>query len=198
MKTRHAKSAFLLALMAVSSLLLTACVMLPFQGVSRRTTTTTKTYRTTRTTTTTTTTRTTTTTTTTSYSQAPGSTRTTSYVSDPPWPNTSDGYRKGYYAAISLNMVDGAYGYAYDYSNADAAISASQYKCKAGTSYTSRCRPLVWVRNGCAAVSVRWNSDGTVARWGAAHRTSKNSAISAANSNCGSGCSTRAWVCTTR
>lgn len=102
-----------------------------------------------------------------------------------------------YYGAISLAYRGGAVGYSYDYGSASKALSVAQAKCKKATPYDSTCHKIAWVRNGCLALSLKWSGANPV-RYGWAVRSSKKSAINAANRVCGAGCSMRAWVCTTR
>ena len=60
------------------------------------------------------------------------------------------------------------------------------------------CETAVWVRNGCAALSVKLDRDGFVTRYGWAVDRFKGPAIKAAQKKCGRKCVKRAWVCTTR
>lgn len=110
---------------------------------------------------------------------------------------TAQNYTTGrYYGAISL-ASDAAVGYSYDYSTKTKALNAAQKACKRASRRDSTCRKIVWVRNGCAAVAIKWNGR-QVTRYGWAVRDSKNAAIKAAKSKCGKTCIVRAYTCTTR
>jgi hypothetical protein len=111
-------------------------------------------------------------------------------------PDSSERARN-YYGSIALS-VDGGGGLSYDYRTKAKAIKVAKSKCKRKSNYPGRCRTAVWVRNGCAAVSVKRNADGFITRYGWAVRRYKGPAISAAKHKCGSKCKRYAWVCTTR
>lgn len=106
--------------------------------------------------------------------------------------------RRMRFGAISLNIYTGRYGWANDYLKRKPARNAAQRKCRQG-SYPGYCRKVVWVRNGCASVAVRWNANGSVNRyaWSSAYRT-KAAAAKAARKKCGKACRTRVTLCTTR
>jgi len=105
---------------------------------------------------------------------------------------------RNYYGAISVGLRDHAWGASYDYRTKYRAKRAAQRACKRHSNYPGRCRSIVWVRNGCAAVSVKLRSDGSVSRYGWAVRRYKRPAIRAAQHKCGSACVKLSWVCTTR
>lgn len=103
-----------------------------------------------------------------------------------------------YYGAISVGFRDHAWGASYDYRTKRNAQKAAQRACKNHSSFPGQCNSIVWVRNGCAAVSVRLRSDGSVSRYGWAVRRFKGAARNAAQHKCGSSCRKLTWVCTTR
>ncbi len=102
------------------------------------------------------------------------------------------------YGAISIGFWDHAWGASYDYASKAKAKRAAQKACKKHSNYPSKCRTAVWVRNGCAAVSVRLRVDGSVARYGWAVNRLKAPAVRAAKQKCGRRCVKLTWVCTTR
>jgi len=104
---------------------------------------------------------------------------------------------RNYYGAIALS-IDGGGGLSYDYRTKAKATRVAKQKCKRKTNYPGRCQVAVWVRNGCAAVSVKRNADGFITRYGWAVRRYKGPAISAAQHKCGRNCKRYAFVCTTR
>jgi hypothetical protein len=105
---------------------------------------------------------------------------------------------RSYFGAISIGLRDAAAGWSYNYRTKYRAKRAAQRACKRRSDYPGRCRSVVWVRNGCAAVSVKVRSNGSVARYGWAVRRYKRPAIRAAQQKCGRRCVKRAWVCTAR
>lgn len=105
--------------------------------------------------------------------------------------------RRDYYGAISVSS-DNAWGGSYDYANKRKAIKRSQAECKQRSNYPGTCEAAVWVRNGCAALSVKLNNDGFVTKYGWAVNRFKGPAVKAAQNKCGRKCVKRAWVCTTR
>lgn len=102
---------------------------------------------------------------------------------------------RNYYGAISIS-VDGAYGNSWDYNSKRAAFAASQRACKRYSDYPARCQKIVWVRNGCAAVSVKYNRDGFVSRYKWGIGGSRAAAKRAATRNFGG--KILATTCTTR
>lgn len=111
--------------------------------------------------------------------------------------NTDSSKRRDYYGAISVSS-DNAWGGSYDYANKRAALKRAQKECKKRSNLPGTCESAVWVRNGCAALSVKLNSEGYVTRYGWAVDRNKGPAIRAAQHKCGNGCKKRAFVCTTR
>lgn len=103
------------------------------------------------------------------------------------------------FGAISLNVRDGAYGYGNDYLRKRPAIRAGQRSCRSRSRHPRQCRKLLWVRNGCASVAVRWGRGGSVHHYGLAtgFRT-RAVAARKARSKCGPRCRTRVTICTTR
>ena len=105
---------------------------------------------------------------------------------------------RNYYGAISVGFQDHAWGASYDYRTKGNAKKAAQRACKNHSNFPGQCHSIVWVRNGCAAVSVKLRSDGSVSRYGWAVRRFKGPAINAAQHKCGRSCKKLTWVCTTR
>lgn len=101
-----------------------------------------------------------------------------------------------YYGAISM-AADGATGVSYDYRTKNAAFKRSQRGCKSRSGYPQTCTKIVWVSNGCAAVSAKFNSQGFVKRykWASRARTAA-AAKAAARRNFGG--KIVGWTCTTR
>jgi hypothetical protein len=104
---------------------------------------------------------------------------------------------RNYYGAISIS-VDAAWGVSYDYGTKAKAIKRAKVECKKHSDYPGKCVNAVWVRNGCAAVSVKYNSEGFVSHYGWAVNRFKGPAIRAAQHKCGNRCQKLTWVCTTR
>jgi len=103
--------------------------------------------------------------------------------------------QRNYFGAISV-ASDGAYGYSYDYGTKKKALKKSFKSCKRYSNYPGTCKKIVWVRNGCAAVNVKYNRSGYVKRvkWGVAG--SRVAAKRAARRNFGG--KFLASVCTSR
>jgi hypothetical protein len=101
------------------------------------------------------------------------------------------------YGAIAIS-IDGRGGIANDKGSRAKAQRVAKAKCKRASDYPGKCEIAVWVRNACGAVSVKWNSDGFVTKYGWAVRAYKGPAVRAAQDKCGSSCKRHAWVCTTR
>ncbi len=101
------------------------------------------------------------------------------------------------YGAIAIS-IDGRGGIANDKSSKAKAKRVAKAKCKRSSDYPGKCEVAVWVRNACGAISVKWNADGFVTRYGWAVRAYKGPAVRAAQHKCGSSCKRHAWVCTTR
>lgn len=103
-----------------------------------------------------------------------------------------------YYGAIALsydNTVTGKY----DVRTKARAKRAALRKCQRLAAVPDSCRTVVWVRNGCAAVSVRLRDDGTVAKYGwGTGRTKAVAKRRALRAVPGSHDRIRAWLCTTR
>lgn len=104
------------------------------------------------------------------------------------------------YGAIAVDRTDGTYGYSFDYATRERAEARALRECQI-RSDTSRCRGIVWVRNGCAAVAARRRADGSLSRiaWGIApsRQTAKNRADNKCE-NDGRRCRVLTSVCTTR
>jgi hypothetical protein len=103
-----------------------------------------------------------------------------------------------YYGAIALSRADGAVGWSYDFSTKRKAGKRALKECRKASDTPWSCRKVAWVRNGCLALAVRWNDNGTIARykWGVGRN--KAPAYRAALNKCGWGCVRRAYTCTTR
>lgn len=100
------------------------------------------------------------------------------------------------YAAIQMAYQDGTVGKAWNYRSRRGAFRAAGNECRAATRHP--CHKIVWVRNGCAAVAVRWRG-GSVVRYGWGVAARKRPAVRAALRKCqrdGRQCRRRAWVCT--
>jgi hypothetical protein len=104
---------------------------------------------------------------------------------------------RNYYGSISIS-VDAAWGVSYDYATKNKAIKRAKTECKKHSDFPGNCVSAVWVRNGCAAVSVRYNSEHRVTHYGWAVNRFKGPAVSAALHKCGKRCKKLTWVCTTR
>ncbi|WP_183094735.1 DUF4189 domain-containing protein [Nocardioides stalactiti] len=104
---------------------------------------------------------------------------------------------RNYFAAIAVNANDGTYGYSFDYRTRDGAEDRARRECRIRQT-ESGCRGIVWVRNGCAAVSVRRRADGSLSRitWGIGD--SREVARRRANDECGARCRILSLVCTAR
>jgi len=111
--------------------------------------------------------------------------------------SNSSEQRRNYYGALSISS-DNAWGGSFDYGTKRGAIKRAQRECKDRSNLPGTCEAAVWVRNGCAALSVKLNSDGFVTKYGWAVNRFKGPAIKAAQKKCGKKCVKRAWVCTTR
>lgn len=111
---------------------------------------------------------------------------------------------RNYYGAIALNTKNLAVGYIYDQPSRGYAERYALGRCKKNSSWADyACKNVVWVRNGCAAVAVKYDSKNRPVRWGAASRFGKWDAVRAAKRQAQGSTSlgtvkTRAWVCTTR
>lgn len=103
-----------------------------------------------------------------------------------------------YYGAIALSRADGAVGWSYDYRTKRRAGKKALRECRKASDTSWSCKKIAWVRNGCLALAVRWNSNGTIARyeWGVGRN--KGPAYRAALDKCGPNCKRRAYTCTTR
>ena len=109
---------------------------------------------------------------------------------------------RSYYGAIAINSRTLAVGLMNDSSTRSGAERLALTRCKK-YSYSSYCKNVVWVRNGCAAVAVKYDSKGRPVRYASAYGSSKWPTIRLAQKRAkGSSTSgtvkTRAWLCTTR
>jgi Domain of unknown function (DUF4189) len=102
------------------------------------------------------------------------------------------------YGAMQMAYQDGTVGRAWNYSSKRRAFRAAGNVCRSHTRYP--CHRIVWVRNGCAAVAVRWRN-GSVVRYGWGVARNKRPAVRAALRKCqqdGRQCRKRSSVCTSR
>lgn len=106
--------------------------------------------------------------------------------------------RRRYFGAISLNYRDNSSAYSYNYRTKRRALRAAQRRCKRRSNYPGHCHKIVWVRNGCAAVAVRYDRYHRIREvgWGVAYR--KRRAIRKAKRQVGRGARRHTYVCTTR
>lgn len=103
---------------------------------------------------------------------------------------------RNYYGAISI-ASNQAWGVSYDYATKKKAIKRARAEC---LQHASKCVTAVWVRNGCAAVSVHLRQ-GSVDGYGWAVERTKRQAVKRAQAKCRSSfgkCKKLTWVCTTR
>lgn len=109
---------------------------------------------------------------------------------------------RSYYGAIAINSRTLAVGLMNDSSTRSGAERLALTRCKK-YSNASYCKNVVWVRNGCAAVAVKYDSKGRPVRYASAYGSSKWPTIRLAQKRAkGSSATgtvkTRAWLCTTR
>lgn len=108
---------------------------------------------------------------------------------------------RSYYGAIALNTRTLAVGYTYNTSTRYWAERGAKNRCKK-YSWKNYCKNVVWVRNGCASVAVKYDSKGRPVRYHSAYGKYKWSTINLARKRAGlgstKGTKTRAYVCTTR
>lgn len=111
-----------------------------------------------------------------------------------------------YYGAIAMNTRTLDVGYINDYGSSTYAKRYALGRCKKNTSGTwadGYCKNIVAVRNGCAAVAVKYDSKNRPVRYGYATNFAKWPAVRAAqkqawgSSKAGT-VKTRIWLCTTR
>ncbi|WP_235734792.1 DUF4189 domain-containing protein [Nocardioides alcanivorans] len=109
--------------------------------------------------------------------------------------------RRVNYGAIALNTSNGWSGWSYDKASKKKAKKAAKKHCKkrakASGASGSGCKPVVWVRNGCAAVAVKVKN-GRIAKvgWGVAFK--KGKAKKLAKKKAGKKAKVHTWMCTTR
>jgi Domain of unknown function (DUF4189) len=102
------------------------------------------------------------------------------------------------FGAIALSYDNSAAG-VYNLNSKRAAKRAAVRKCKQVAAYPGTCRAVVWVRNGCAAVTVVLRSDGSVTRYGwGSGRTAATAKRNALRAIPGTRDRVRYWVCTAR
>ncbi len=99
-------------------------------------------------------------------------------------------YPAATFGVLAYSSTAGLGGFAWGESSIDAASAAALSHCAAAD-----CQPVVWVSNGCAALST---SPGDT-RLGWAYADTKQRALAQANRACrasgGVGCTPRGWVC---
>ncbi|MEZ5186928.1 MAG: DUF4189 domain-containing protein [Candidatus Nanopelagicales bacterium] len=103
-----------------------------------------------------------------------------------------------YYGAIALSRADGAVGWSYNFKTKRKAGKRALRECKDASDTPWSCKKIAWVRNGCLALAVRWNSNGTIARYAWGLGRNKRPAYENALRKCGSKCKRRAYTCTAR
>jgi Domain of unknown function (DUF4189) len=99
------------------------------------------------------------------------------------------------YAAIHISPRNGIIGEAWRWPSRTGANRAAHRACVNASPYV--CKKVVWVRNGCAAVAVRWRGDRVVrwaGRWDDSRRDAIRKALRACKSD-GRNCRKRASVC---
>lgn len=95
------------------------------------------------------------------------------------------------YGAIAFSRDTGGHGYSYDYGSRAAAENSALERCPAAD-----CTVVIWFRNACGALAV-----GTGNGYGTGWASSRAGAETIAMNGCNgytTGCSVRAWSCTTR
>lgn len=115
---------------------------------------------------------------------------------------TQSSSARNYYGALSLNTRTLAIGGFYDSRTRSHAQKMAQTRCKQ-YSWSSYCRSVVWVRNGCAAIAVKYDSKNRPVRYASAHGLHKWPTVRLAKKRAQGSSSagtvkTRGWVCTTR
>jgi hypothetical protein len=98
------------------------------------------------------------------------------------------------YASIAVEPATLAVGWAANYGTRAGAQRRAKQECKARAAVPSNCQVMVWVQDGCAAVSYKNKANGTRRfGWGLGwtKRQAKNNALAAL----GSGARGLAWVC---
>lgn len=109
--------------------------------------------------------------------------------------------RRNYYGAIAINTKTLARGYTIDAKTKYWAERGAMNRCK---SYQKKqyCKKVVWVRNGCAAVAIKYDSKNRPVRYASAYGKYKQSTIDLARKRAGlgspKGTRTHIWLCTTR
>ncbi len=103
------------------------------------------------------------------------------------------------WGAIALS-IDGAYGKSYNYPTKKGALKRAKSECKKYSDYPGVCANVVYMVDGCAAVSVRFNSKGLVRGFTTAFGERRAPVVRAAQRKCvkryGKKCVQRASVCT--
>lgn len=109
---------------------------------------------------------------------------------------------RNYYGAMALNTRTLAVGYYYDARTRSGAEKMALARCKNYQS-GSYCRKVVWVRNGCAAIAVKYDSKNRPVRYASAYGNQKWPTVRLAKKRAQGSSSagtvrTRGYVCTTR
>lgn len=102
------------------------------------------------------------------------------------------------YGAVALSFRDDVSGLARNYAHKTKAIDAALRACEQAAEHSASCHKIVWVRHGCAAVAVRYRSDGTVSRYGWGIGRRRRTAVHRAERFVGSGAVLHTWLCTKR
>lgn len=118
----------------------------------------------------------------------------------------SDESRRVYYGAIAMNTRTLDVGYINDYGSSTLAKQYALNRCKKNTQYSSNdgyCKNIVAVRNGCAAVAVKYDSKNRPVRYGYGTDFAKWPAVreakrQAQGSSSAGTVKTRIYLCTTR
>jgi hypothetical protein len=109
--------------------------------------------------------------------------------------------QQNYWGAIAIS-IDGAYGTSWDYATKKAALKRSKAECKDHSDLPGKCANVVYTVNGCAAVSVKFNSKGLVRKYGYAYGDERDAVVRAAQRRCvkayGKKCKRLTSVCTAR
>lgn len=109
---------------------------------------------------------------------------------------------RSYYGAIALNTRTLSVGTYNDAKTQAGAEKLALLRCKSRTS-GSYCKKVVWVRNGCAAIAIKYDSKNRPVRYASAYGKYKDSTIALAKKRAKGPTSngtikTRVYLCTTR
>lgn len=109
---------------------------------------------------------------------------------------------RNYYGAMALNIRTLSVGQYNDAGTRDGAERMALKRCKLNR-LSSYCRKVVWVRNGCAAIAVKYDSKNRPVRYASAYGSQKWPTVRLAKKRAQGSSSagtvkTRAYLCTTR